>query len=558
MEGRIIRTCKLLIGSAALAATVAPAPAAAITRLDPPRVYLAAKAAAIEGNHSRSAQLLAQLVDSSTASQSVAIEAVSQAISAGDMKLALRLMKSLPAGSVPIQGRFLQLAEALRSNDSARAVGVLQGSSTPGTDIGFLRPFVTAWTAADARDLPRALAALDTLSSRDLLAAMGPEQRALILLKFGKIAEADPFVAQAVKVGGGREQRMRLAFADSYLALGDRTRALSMVDGLGSEAVRARARVLAGKYGGARIDNSRRALSEVFMVLAAELNRLHNDQMPIALAQVARYMAPENSATAVMLGLMLDDRDRVNDAIAAFRSVGPNDALAVQALDAEVRALRGADRDKEALQTAQRAIADGSSDPADYARVGDVLASMKLHSEAAAAYSRALQLSGQAKPEERWPLLLLRASALEEGGRWPEARNDLAQALTLAPDQPLILNFLGYAQLERGENLDSAEAMIRKASALAPDDASITDSLGWALYKRGRISEAVEVLSRAAKADPTQAEIREHLGDALYKAGNRFEARYSWSAALVTADDEVAKRVKAKIETGLTAATAAP
>ncbi len=47
---------------------------------------------------------------------------------------------------------------------------------------------------------------------------------------------------------------------------------------------------------------------------------------------------------------------------------------------------------------------------------------MKRHDEAAAAYARALQLSGQAKPEERWPLLLLRASALEEGNRWPEAK----------------------------------------------------------------------------------------------------------------------------------------
>jgi tetratricopeptide (TPR) repeat protein len=269
-------------------------------------------------------------------------------------------------------------------------------------------------------------------------------------------------------------------------------------------------------------------------------------------------MAPENTATAIMSGLMLADRDRVDEAIAAFRSVRPDDALAARAMDAEVRVLRGADREQEALQTAQRVLAGGTSDPADFARVGDVLAAMNRHDEAAAAYSRALQLSGQAKPEERWPLLLLRASALEEGNRWPEAKTDLTQALALAPDEPLILNFLGYAQLERGENLDSAEAMIRKASALAPDDASITDSLGWALYKRGRLPEAIEVLARAAKADPTQAEIREHLGDALYKAGNRFEARYSWSAALVTADEEITKRVKAKLEAGLTAATAAP
>src|SRR4030095_14653086 len=119
------------------------------------------------------------------------------------------------------------------------------------------------------------------------------------------------------------------------------------VDGLGSEAARGRARVLAGKQGGARIDNSRRAFSEVLVVLSRELTRLHNEGLPIALAQIARYTAPENSATAIMLGLMLDDRNRVNEAVAAFRSVSPDDGLASQARDAEVRVLRGANREKE-------------------------------------------------------------------------------------------------------------------------------------------------------------------------------------------------------------------
>ena len=100
--------------------------------------------------------------------------------------------------------------------------------------------------------------------------------------------------------------------------------------------------------------------------------------------------------------------------------------------------------------------------------------------------------------------------------------------------------------------------MIRKASELAPDDASITDSLGWAMFKRGKVDEAIETLQTAAEKDPDQADIQEHLGDALYKAGRRYEARFAWSAALVTADDEVAARVKAKLASGLNPANAAP
>ncbi len=130
--------------------------------------------------------------------------------------------------------------------------------------------------------------------------------------------------------------------------------------------------------------------------------------------------------------------------------------------------------------------------------------------------------------------------------------------MRLSPDNPLLLNFLGYGQLERGENLDGAEAMVRKASALRPDDASITDSLGWAQYKRGKIDDAIATLQRAAEGDPDQAEIHEHLGDALYTAGRRIEARFAWRAALLNAEVKARTRLEAKLATGLTPANASP
>ena len=558
MEDRIIRTCKSLPAVAAVAALLLPTPALALARSsNAARTYLEARASAIDGNHSRAAQLLARLVDTSAANQTVTKQALSQAISAGDMKLALRLVRGLPAAETPIEARMLQVAEALRSNDGARALALLQDRSEAG-DLGFVRPFVQAWTAADDNDQERALAALNGISSGNLLAALAPENRALILLKFRRTAEAQPLVDQVLKTAAGRESRLRFAFASAYLSAGDRARAAAVLNGLGTGLGRSGDRVLQGKPGGVAIDNSRRAFAEMLIVLAAELNRLRNEKMPIALSQVARYAAPESSASSVMLGLMLARRDRVDDALVALRSVPAGDPLSLQARDAEVRALISVERQAEALQIAQRAVSAESAGVSDYARLGDVLANMDRHEEAAAAYGRAFQFVAQGSPEERWPLLLLQASALEEANRWPETRQLLGQALALAPDEPLILNFLGYAKLERGEDLDAAEAMIRKASALAPDDASITDSLGWAVYKRGRTKEAIELLTRAAKGDPTQAEIHEHLGDALYKAGNKFEARYAWSAALVTAEDEVASRLKAKIESGLTPATAAP
>ena len=139
----------------------------------------------------------------------------------------------------------------------------------------------------------------------------------------------------------------------------------------------------------------------------------------------------------------------------------------------------------------------------------------------------------------------------------PEARSALREAYRLAPEQPFVLNYLGYAQLVRRENVDEAERLIRAAHRLAPDNAAITDSLGWALYLRGRFGEAIPLLERAAEAGPADVEINEHLGDAYFAAGRRVEARFAWKAAMVYAEGAVATRIAAKIEAGLTRELAA-
>ena len=112
--------------------------------------------------------------------------------------------------------------------------------------------------------------------------------------------------------------------------------------------------------------------------------------------------------------------------------------------------------------------------------------------------------------------------------------------------------------MARGLSHAEAERLIRDAHARAPDNNAITDSLGWALFKRGRLPEAIETLGKAAAGDPAQSEIHEHLGDALFTAGRRMEARFAWRAALVTAEGKDATRLQAKLDTGLTPATAAP
>jgi Flp pilus assembly protein TadD len=257
--------------------------------------------------------------------------------------------------------------------------------------------------------------------------------------------------------------------------------------------------------------------------------------------------------------LLLERSGRVDDALAVLRSVPDTSPFVGEARDAEIRALLGAQRSPEAIARSEIFAVRRDATAEDWSRFGDALDAAAKHARAAEAYAKALALVEAGGPgPEIWSLQLLHGASLEQAGQWPEAERALEKAHALAPDNPVVLNYLGYARLERGEQLDEAEVLIAEASRRAPNDPSITDSLGWAQFKRGRVADAIRTLERAAAADPAQAEIHEHLGDALYTAGRKYEARFAWNAALVTAEADVRKRVEAKVATGLSAATAAP
>jgi tetratricopeptide (TPR) repeat protein len=520
--------------------------------------YVQARAAAMAGDHARSAQLLSSLAQAQPQDVDLARKALNEAIGAGQTDLALKLARSIPAQRLTSDARLLLAADELRRRRPDRAIPWLQVAGENG-DLTFLVPLVTAWTAAERGSMNQALQAIDGIPVNSLLGPLRAEERALILLKFKKTGDAEAFARRAIGSGGARETRLRLALADGFLAAGDRTRAQIMLDALGSDAPEARQRILAGKPSGQAIDTAAKAFGEALTAFAGDLARMQRAAPPIGLVQVARYANPENSSTTLLLALLLDNQDRSEEALALLKSIPADDALIGAARDVQVRMLSDEKRFNEAYAIAAGAAASPRAGIDDLSRLGDLYQAMKRSGEAADAYGRALAAANaQGVKTDVWTLLLLRASALEEAGHWPEARQSLEQGLAVAPDQPLLLNFLGYGKLERGEDMDSAEAMIRKASELAPDNASITDSLGWAQYKRGKVTEAIETLQTAAEKDPDQAEIQEHLGDALYTSGRRFEARFAWTAALVTAEDEIAARVKAKLASGLTDANAAP
>jgi len=184
--------------------------------------------------------------------------------------------------------------------------------------------------------------------------------------------------------------------------------------------------------------------------------------------------------------------------------------------------------------------------------LGNILRSHKMYAEAIPYYDQAIALVP--KPEKRhWVYYYARGTSYERVKNWPAAEADLQKALSLYPDQPLILNYLGYSWIDQGRNLKEGMAHIEKAVALKPDDGYIVDSLGWAHYMQGNFKEAVRYLERAVELKPDDPVLNDHLGDALWRVGREREARYQWDEALsLKPEPEDEAKIKRKLEGGLT------
>ena len=124
------------------------------------------------------------------------------------------------------------------------------------------------------------------------------------------------------------------------------------------------------------------------------------------------------------------------------------------------------------------------------------------------------------------------ALAYERAGRRGEGLAVMRSLQREQPDNPPVLNFVGYTLAEEGESLDEAERLVRRALELRPDTGAYLDSLGWVLLRKGDVGAALGVLERAAALEPGEPVILDHLGEALRRVGRGTEAQRRWRQAL--------------------------
>ena len=213
-------------------------------------------------------------------------------------------------------------------------------------------------------------------------------------------------------------------------------------------------------------------------------------------------------------------------------------------------ALRREGRDDEALQIARETLAR-TDNRNIRVQLADLLQSLDRDGEAEQTFTDVID-ADEAAGEYDWRIYFARGGARERLGQWPPAEDDLKTALNLNPNDPTIMNYLGYSWIDRGINLQEGLSLIEDALRLAPDNGAITDSLGWAHYKLGNYERAVFYLERATALAPDVAEILDHLGDAYWQVGRFKEAGFQWERALKYSTDETEQDLlKRKLDSGL-------
>ncbi len=298
-------------------------------------------------------------------------------------------------------------------------------------------------------------------------------------------------------------------------------------------------------------------LFDIGGVLASDPRNQRAD-LALIFYQLAASLRPEHDFAWLMLSGLYEQFQMVPKAIETLSRIGPNSPLYWQARLRAAALEAQEDKFDQAVARLRALVAEKPERVDAALTLADLLRSKERYTDAVQAYDTAIGRIRNLE-ERHWPVFFGRGIVLERTKNWSKAEADMKKALQLSPEQPHVLNYLGYSWIDQGMNLDEGMKLLQRATELRPDDGAITDSVGWAFYRLGQYDKAVEWLERAAEQKGDDATIVEHLGDAYWHVGRKREARFQWERALnQKPDKDRIPVIKDKLANGLTPANDKP
>jgi len=448
-------------------------------------------------------------------------------------------------------GRYEQARQRLAGIERSRLAFVLQ-------------PVLLAWLEQAEGRPEAALSALAELEDQEGLASFREFHAALLNQVAGRTAAAAEAFAALGRLTANSDLRVAQAQAGLFASEqrwqeAERLLAEQLArvpDNAGIIQALAQARARSGPE--AIVRNAREGAAEALYGSAASLSQERAGELARIYVHLALHLRPDFDGARLLLAELLERDQRWDEARAVYERI-PRQSP--HSWDARLRAaltFGRSERHEEAIERLRQLTGERPDDLLAATSLGDLLRGRERYAEAAAAYGRAIARLDTME-ERHWSLLYARGIAHERAKQWPLAEADFQQALKLKPEQPLVLNYLGYSWIEQGIHLDRALKMVERAVEQRPNDGYIVDSLGWAHYRLGSWDRALRYLERAVELRPEDPVINDHLGDAFWRSGRRLEARFQWQRALqLKPDGELAEKIRRKLEDGLAPAEPSP
>ncbi len=417
-----------------------------------------------------------------------------------------------------------------------------------------------AWTRYAEGDVDGALAQLDGLKQADWAQYYLRFHKALISDLAGRNQEAGRLYERAFR-SEQRLVRLTLAYAQHAAARGDRKLARSIIaehtrrtTGNVHPYITALSESLdRNDKVPLLVTNPSEGLAEVFFGLGEALSSEGGIGFGTVYLQLALHLEPSSPFALAALASVYETTKRYESAIRTYERIPEGTPIQNSIRVRKALLLNQLDRLDESRALLERMADEDETDIRALDALGNIMRSRKRYDEAITYYDRVMDRIGTPQ-KQHWALFFARGTAYERSKNWPKAESDLQRALKLSPDQPSVLNYLGYSWVDQNKNLKQGMEHIRKAVRLRPDDGHIVDSLGWAHYRLGNYRDAVRYLERAVELMPQDPILNDHLGDAYWRVGRRKEARYQWGQVLtLNPEPEDVDKIRSKLAEGLPA-----
>ncbi len=478
-------------------------------------------------------------------------------LAAGKMNVAVNLANRIEtAGGKMATSALLLGIEAVRANNFDDAIARFDALPRRGL-TAYAAPLAVAWANSGKGDTEAALKALEALDKKSGFSAMRDLHAGLIndVANQTEAAEKslravaptlDKAPVRVVRAAGsllertGRASEARTLYTD-FLA-----------DNPGNLAIEAAlSRLESGEPAQPLVRDASGGVAESLFNIASALPRDRSGDMAMVYARLALHLRPNFELARLLLGDLFDNQRRYLDANAIYERVSPDSPYYWSAqlrIADNFTDMEDVDRAVEML----RVMAKQRPDRTDaLIKLGGILRSKERYREAVDAYDAAGERLGIVTPGH-WLFYYNRGIALERSKIWERAEKDFLKALELQPEQPYVLNYLGYSWVEKGINIERARKMIERAVEQRQDDGFIVDSLGWVLYRLGDYAGSVKQLERAIRLRPSDPVINDHLGDAYWRVGRKLEARFQWRRALnLEPTDDLIPTIEGKLVDGL-------